>query len=200
MVLSLGKGRKEDTSMLSLSLVVIFLFSPRSCTLFFTGFEQGFLSKGRKRAKSRFQTGYQGMKWLSHISVSLSSYSCEWEGWMRSAVGLISIIYTCCSVTKLCLTLCDPMDCSIPGSSVLHYLLELAQTHVHESVMPSNHLILCHPLLLPPLIFPSIRAFSNESALHIRLPRYWSFSFSPSNDYSRVDFMDLCWQRDVSSR
>ena len=67
-----------------------------------------------------------------------------------------------------------------------------------ESVMPSNHLILCHPLLLPPLIFPSIRAFSNESALHIRLPRYWSFSFriSPSSEYSGlisfgIDLFDL---------
>ena len=55
-----------------------------------------------------------------------------------------------------------------------------------ELVMPSNHLILCHPLLLPPLIFPSIRVFSHESALHIRWPKYWSFSFniSPSNEYS----------------
>ena len=67
-----------------------------------------------------------------------------------------------------------------------------------ESVMPSNHLILCHPLLLPPSIFPSIRVFSNESVLHIRWPKYWSFSFSisPSNDYSglisfRMDWLDL---------
>ena len=67
-----------------------------------------------------------------------------------------------------------------------------------ESVMPSNHLILCHPLLLPPSIFPSIRVFSNELALHIRWPNYWSFSFniSPSNEYSglisfRIDWSDL---------
>ena len=67
-----------------------------------------------------------------------------------------------------------------------------------ELVMPSNHLILCDPLLLPPLIFPNIRVFSNESALHIRWPKYWSFSFSisPSNEYSglisfRVDWLDL---------
>ena len=53
-----------------------------------------------------------------------------------------------------------------------------------ESVMPSNHLILCHPLLLMPSIFPSIRVFSNESALHIRWPKYWSFSISPSSEYS----------------
>ena len=67
-----------------------------------------------------------------------------------------------------------------------------------ESVMPSNHLILCCPLLLPPSIFPSIRVFSNESVLHIRWPKYWSFSFSinPSNEYSglisfRMDWLDL---------
>ena len=53
-----------------------------------------------------------------------------------------------------------------------------------ESVMPSNHLILCHPLLLPPSVFPSIRVFSNESVLHIRRPKYWSFGISPSNEYS----------------
>ena len=67
-----------------------------------------------------------------------------------------------------------------------------------QSVIPSNHLILCHPLLLPPSIFPSIRVFSNESALCIRWPKYWSFSFniSPSNEYSglissRMDWLDL---------
>ena len=62
--------------------------------------------------------------------------------------------------------------------------------------MPSNHLILCHPLLLLPSIFPSIRVFSNESVLHIRRPKYWSFTISPSNDYSglisfRMDWLDL---------
>ena len=67
-----------------------------------------------------------------------------------------------------------------------------------DSVVPSNHLILCHPLLLPPSIFPSIRAFSNELALCIRWPKYWSFSFSisPSSEYSglisfRMDWLDL---------
>ena len=65
-----------------------------------------------------------------------------------------------------------------------------------ESVMPSNHLIFCHPVHLPPSIFPSIRVFSNESALHIKWPKYWSFSISPSNEYSglisfRMDFLDL---------
>ena len=65
----------------------------------------------------------------------------------------------------LCLTLCDPRDCSMPGFSVLYYLLEFAQFMFIESMMPSNHLIHCHPLLLRLSIFPSIRVFSNESAL-----------------------------------
>ena len=64
-----------------------------------------------------------------------------------------------------------------------------------ESVMPSNHLILCHPLLLPPSIFPSIRVFTNESVLHIRWPKYWSFSFSISlsNEYSGLIFFRTDW-------
>ena len=141
-------------------------------------------------------------------------------------------------VTQSCLTLCDPMDCNLPGSSVHGFsrqeywsgvplpspssvtsgvqlfvtpwavacqaylpitnsqsLLKLISI---ESVMPSDHLILCHPLLLPPSIFPSIRVFSKESVLHIRWPKYWSlnFSISPSNEYSalisfRIDWLDL---------
>ena len=92
--------------------------------------------------------------------------------------------------------LCDPVDCSTPGLPVHHQLLEFAQTHVIESVMPSNHLILCRPLLLPSTL-PSFRVFSNESALHIRWPKYWSFSFSisPSNEHPglifRMDWLDL---------
>ena len=74
----------------------------------------------------------------------------------------------------------------------------LLKLMIIESVMPSNHLILCRPLLLPPLIFPSIRVFSNESALRIRWPKYWNFSFniSPSNEHPglisfRMDWLDL---------
>ena len=89
------------------------------------------------------------------------------------------------------------MNCSTPGSSILHCLLEFAQTHAIESMMPFNHLIFCHPLFLLPSIFPNIKVFSNESALHIRWPKYWSFSFSisPSDEYSglifRIDWFDL---------
>ena len=87
------------------------------------------------------------------------------------------------------------MACSTPGLPVHHQHPEFTQTHVHWSVMASNHLILCHPLLFPPSIFPSIRVLS---ILTIRWPKYWSFSFniSPSNGYSvlislRMDWLDL---------
>ena len=110
---------------------------------------------------------------------------------------LIIYYYQFSSVTQLCTTLCDPMNHSTPDLPVHHQLPEFTQTHVHWSVMPSNHLILCRPLL-PPSIFPTIRVFSNESALHIRWPKYWSFSFSvsPSNEHPglisfRMDWLDL---------
>jgi len=102
------------------------------------------------------------------------------------------------SVTQLCPTLCDPMNRSMPSLPVHHQLLEFTQAHVHQVgdvIQPS------HPLSspsLPPSVFPSIRVFSNESALHIRWPKYWSFSFniSPSNKHPglisfRMDWLDL---------
>ena len=82
------------------------------------------------------------------------------------------------SVAQSCSTLCDPMNCSTPSLPVHHQLLGFTQTHVHWVGMPSSYLILCHPLLLLPSIFPSIRVFSNESAVCIRWPKYWSFSFN----------------------
>ena len=109
----------------------------------------------------------------------------------------ILLIIQFSSVAQLCPTLCHPMDCSTPGLSVTNSqsLLKLVSI---ELVMPSNHFILCHPLLLLPSIFPSIRVFSEESVLHIRCPKDWSFSFgiSPSNKYSglisfRMDWLDL---------
>ena len=102
------------------------------------------------------------------------------------------------SVTQSCPTLGDPMDCSRLGLPICHQFPEFTQTMYSESVMLSNHLILCHPLLLLPSIFPSIRVLSNESALRIRWPKYWSFSFSisPSSEHSglisfRMDWLDL---------
>ena len=122
----------------------------------------------------------------------------------------------CCPVVQSCLTLSDPLDCSTPGLS-----LTISQRSPKfmsiELVMPSNHLILCRPLFLVPSIFLSIRVFSNESALCIRWPKDWSFSFSISpsalsflygptltsaHDYRKnhsFDYTDLCPQSDVSA-
>ena len=101
-------------------------------------------------------------------------------------------------VAQSCPALCDPLDCSTPDFPVLNCSQILLKFMSFELVMPSNHLILCHSLLFPSSIFSSIRVFSNESALHIRWSKYWSFSFSisPSNEYSglicfRMDWLDL---------
>ena len=102
-----------------------------------------------------------------------------------------------CSVARSCVTLCDPVHCSAPGLSDPHHSRSLPKFVSIASVMPSSRLILCHPLLLPS-VFPSIRDLSNESAVRIRWPKYWSFNFSisPSNQYSglislRIDWLDL---------
>ena len=89
------------------------------------------------------------------------------------------------SVIQSCMTLCELMDCSTPGFPLFHHHQSLLKLMSTESVMPSNHLILCRPLLLPSA-FPSIRVFSIESALRIRWPKYWSFIFSisPFNEYT----------------
>ena len=109
-----------------------------------------------------------------------------------------------CSVTQSCPTLCDPMDCNMPGSPVLHYLPEFAQIHIHwvsDAIQPS------HPLSPPshlPSNFPSIRVFPNESDLGIRWPKYWNFSISLYNEYSRlisfrIDWLDLEVQGNLKS-
>ena len=101
------------------------------------------------------------------------------------------------SVAQLCPTLYDPMGCSSQASLSITDYQNLLKLMSSQSVMPSNHLILCHPLLLPPSIFPSIKVFSSESAFRIRWPKHWSFSFSisPSNEYSgpisfRTDWLE----------
>ena len=105
------------------------------------------------------------------------------ENYQRNRLSSVQFSHSVVSV-------CNPMNCSTPGFPVLHQLPEL--------VMTSNHLILCHPLLLLPSFFPNFRVFSNESAFGIKWPKYWSFSFSlsPSNEYSglisfRIDWFDL---------
>ena len=127
--------------------------------------------------------------------------------------GVLALLYTCdldkllslskaVSVQFICSVVSDSLtswiaawqaSLSITDSQSLLWLMSI------ELVMPSNHLILCCPLLLPPSIFPSIRVFSSELTLHVRWPKYWSFSFSssPSNEYSglisfRIYWFDLC--------
>ena len=100
------------------------------------------------------------------------------------------------SVAQSCLTLCDPMDCSTPGPLSITNSWSLPKLVSVELVMPSTHLILCHSLLLPPSVFPSIRVFSNELTLHIRWPKNWSFINGPFSEYSglisfRTDWFDL---------
>ena len=120
---------------------------------------------------------------------------------LEPVVAKFSFFINCCfycSVAKSCLTLCNPVDCSMSGFSVLHYLLEFAQIHIYwvgDALEPSHPL---RPFFLLPSIFPSIRVFSNESALCIRCPKYWSFGFSTStfNESSgfisfRIDWFDL---------
>ena len=127
-----------------------------------------------------------GHRLLKIIDIDLISYSP-----LKRTVQLSS-------VTHSCQTFRDPMDCSTPGSLTITNSRSLLKLMSIESVMPSNHLIFCCPLLLLPSIFPSIRVFSNESVLCITWPEYWSFSFSisPSNEYSgmissKMDWLDL---------
>ena len=102
------------------------------------------------------------------------------------------------SVAQWCPTLCNPWTAACQASLSISNSWSLLKLMSIVSVMPSNHLILCHPLLLLPSIFPSIRVFSSESVLHIRWSKYWSFNFSisPSNEYSglisfRMVLLDL---------
>ena len=119
--------------------------------------------------------------------------------WMRRIKGY-KLNQSVSSVAQPCLTLCDRVDCSTPGLPVHHQLPEFIQTNVlswwcHPTISCS-----CYPLLLPPSIFPSIRVFSNELVLHIRWPKYWSFSCSIShfNKYSGLISFRMDWYKLLS--
>ena len=143
--------------------------------------------------KVEFWWCFEWLSWKMRKLLSLEFFPTDFCSSWQSKNHHIS------SVTQLCPTLCDPMDCSMPGLPVHHQLPEFTQTHVHwvgDAIQPS------HPLSSPPsslaFNFPSIRVFSNESGLRIRCPKYWSFSFNinPSNEHSglisfRMDWLDL---------
>ena len=118
----------------------------------------------------------------------------QWKKEDDDFINLETMTYQYSLVTQLCPTVFNPMDCSTPGFSITNSqsLLKLISI---ESVMSSNHLILCCPLLLLPSIFPRTRVFSSESVLHIRWPKFWSFRFSisPSNEYSGLISFRMKW-------
>ena len=155
----------------------------------------------RQKAK-----GKQRMTWLDSTSDSMDMNLSKLEKiveargtWGPAAHGVAKsqTWRQFSSVAQLCPTLCDPVNCSTPASLTITNCWSLLKLTSIQSVMPPNHLIFCHPLLLQPSICPSFRVFSNESAFRIRWPNYWSFSFSinPSNEHPglifRMDWLAL---------
>ena len=132
--------------------------------------------------------------WIICIPLSSSSLNICWN----CSLWVGPCCY--CSVIRLCLTFCNPMDCSMSGFPVLHHLLELAQTCVHWVSDAIQHLIHCCFLLLLPSVFPNIRAISSESVLCIRWPKYWSFSLIPSNEYSGPLSFMIDWFNSLLSK
>ena len=113
--------------------------------------------------------------------------------WLLNILILSSVHFSSVALSRP--TLCDPMTAARQASLSITNSQSLLKLMSMESVMPSNHLILCHHLLLLPSIFPSIRVFSNESVLLIRWPKHWSFSFSisPSSEYSGLISFQMAW-------
>ena len=132
-------------------------------------------------------------RWLKSRKSNLYLTLGQWAEYLRMWILSCDLIPQFSSIAQSCPTLCNAMDCSMPGFPVQHQLSELAQPHVCWAVMPSNHLILCHPLFLPPSIFPSIKVFSDESVLWIWWPKYWSFSFSMVLPMNIQDWFPLEW-------
>ena len=122
---------------------------------------------------------------------------CIWHTHTHNLLSICLFVNDCCrSVTQLCPTLCDPMDCSTPSFPFVHSLLRVCSNSCSLSWWCIPTISFCLPLLLLPSIFPRIRVFPNESAHCIRWPKYWSFSISPSSDYSgliyfRIDCFDF---------
>ena len=158
------------------------------------------MGKGVGRGKWSFPMKMKRRKYLhKNFSVVLSdwNYSQNFQQTQKWVVFTHCPFYLwyiyCSSVGKSCPTLCDPMGCSTQASLSITNSWSLLKLMSIEPVMPSNYLILCSPLLLPPSIFPSIRVFSSESALRIRWPKYWfqlqhqSFQWTLRTDFLQVD-------------
>ena len=121
---------------------------------------------------NKFHTIECCLLYITECIMYKNSYNCSCHIIINNCIHL----FCCCLVTKLCPTLCDPMDWNVQSMSFT-ISWNLPKLMPIELVMLSNHLIFCHPHLLLPSIFPSIKVFSNESAPHIRWPKYWRFSF-----------------------
>ena len=140
--------------------------------------------------------GHRGL-YMASISPKCTHFYHSKRSFIPICIYPLSCIYLPAVVQLLSsVRLCDPMDCTWQASLSFTTSQSLIKLISIKSVMPSNHLILCHPLVLLPSVFPSIRVFSNESTVHIRWPKYWSFSSSPFNKYSglisfRIDWFDL---------
>ena len=139
-----------------------------------------------------------GWWWPAAGLGALNAAMHAWDVLKEVAIIFLTSAIVRSEVAQSCPTLCDPMIAARQASLSITNSWSLLKLMSIELVMLSNHLILCHPFLLPPSILPSIRVFSNESALRIRWLKYWSFSFSisPSNGYSglisfRMDWLDL---------
>ena len=129
---------------------------------------------------------FSSVQSLSHVRLFVTPWTAA-----HQVPPSFTVSWSVSSVAQSCPTLCDPMNCSMPGLPVHHRLMSI------ELVMSSNYLILFPPLLLLPSVFPSIRVFSDVSALHIRWPKYWSLSFSisPSSEYGMYIGRGILWEK-----
>ena len=139
------------------------------------------------------------LPWLLNVSISLSTYLPTGPTYLPTSLNVIPVLPTCFTLVQFSHSivpdsLWPPWTAAHQGSLSITNSQSLLKLMYTESVMPSNHLILCHPLL-PPSIFPSIGVFSNESVRRIRWPKYWSFSFSisPSNEHSELISFRMGW-------
>ena len=148
-----------------------------------------------------YKTAYQGMDYVCKTYTYIHTWRKITRFWKINSSSYLCwnvFMYSFSSVAQPCPTLCNPMNRSTPGHPSITNSWSPPKPMSIELVMPSNHLILCHPLLLLPPVPPSIKVFSTESALHIRGPKYWSYSFniSPSNEHPglisfRMDWLDI---------